>query len=210
MKKKLSKEIEIAKNPAVMHGTKLRTLSWFNTLIPRYATVKKWGRGARYKSDEKVQLDMAHKSWMMKLGRILGYRDIPAPNQMTGFLADGLFKESNRDTVVEAVNEMVQEYQSHQMSGEEKEAFRQLLQYLAVVSRVLSSDNVIKVFEFADYCKRAYTFILTAFPWALLSESIHRYQYYKVFSIKRCLKRLFRIFKKKSSTHQFNLDSIEY
>ena len=134
---------------------------------------------------------------MMKLGRILGYRDIPAPNQMTGFLEDGLFKESNRDTVVEAVNEMVQEYQSHQMSEEDKEAFRQLLQYLAVVSRVLSSDNVIKVFEFADYCKRAYTFILTAFPWALLSESIHRYQYYKVYSIKWCLKETLQDIEKK-------------
>ena len=95
---------------------------------------------------------------------------------MTGYLADNLYKEAKREEIIDIIAAMSQweKLWKTPMSESEKEMFRRLIQYLAVVCRVLSSDKFIKVQMFHDYCIKAYRHILESFPWVLLSQSIHR------------------------------------
>ena len=60
------------------------------------------------------------------------------------------------------------------MTDEEKEKIRSLMQRLAVVNRVMSSDSVVKVLEFRSYCLETYKQILNDFPFASVSETVHR------------------------------------
>ena len=60
------------------------------------------------------------------------------------------------------------------MTDEEKEKIRSLMQRLAVVNRVMSSDSVVKVLEFRSYCFKTYEQILNDFPFASVSETVHR------------------------------------
>ena len=60
------------------------------------------------------------------------------------------------------------------MTDEEKEQIRSLMQRLAVINRVMSSDSVVKVLEFRSYCLETYEKILRDFPFASVSETVHR------------------------------------
>lgn len=95
---------------------------------------------------------------------------------MTGYLADNLYKQEKREEIIDIIAAMSQWQKlfKRPMSEGEKDMFRKLIQHLAVVCRVLSSDRFIKVQVFHDYCIKAYRHILDSFPWALLSQSIHR------------------------------------
>ena len=87
-----------------------------------------------------------------------------------------LFSEAKRDEVIEALSSMRawQVSRGRSMTDEEKEKIRSLMQRLAVVNRVMSSDSVVKVLEFRSYCLETYEQILNDFPFASVSETVHR------------------------------------
>ena len=87
-----------------------------------------------------------------------------------------LFSEAKRDEVIEALSSMRawQVSRGRSMTDEEKEKIRSLMQRLAVVNRVMSSDSVVKVLEFRSYCLKTYEQILNDFPFASVSETVHR------------------------------------
>ena len=87
-----------------------------------------------------------------------------------------LFSEAKRDEVIEALSSMRawQVSRGRSMTYEEKEKIRSLMQRLAVVNRVMSSDSVVKVLEFRSYCLETYEQILNDFPFASVSETVHR------------------------------------
>jgi hypothetical protein len=60
------------------------------------------------------------------------------------------------------------------MKEEEKDNIRELMQRLAVIGRVVSSGQLVKVLEFRSYCLDTYIFILSKWRWCLLAESLHR------------------------------------
>jgi hypothetical protein len=49
-----------------------------------------------------------------------------------------------------------------------------LLQRFSTISRVVSSDQLIRVFAYKEYCLETYVFILQTWPWVHVSETIHR------------------------------------
>ena len=87
-----------------------------------------------------------------------------------------LFSEAKRDEVIEALSSMRawQVSRGRCMTDEEKEKIRSLMQRLAVVNRVMSSDSVVKVLEFRSYCLETDEQILRDFPFASVSETVHR------------------------------------
>ena len=60
------------------------------------------------------------------------------------------------------------------MSEMEKITFKELFQRLSVIGRVVSSNQLITVLDFRQYCLETYIFILTNWNWCLLAESLHR------------------------------------
>ena len=60
------------------------------------------------------------------------------------------------------------------MTEEEKEKIRSLMQRLTVINRVMSSDSVVKIIEFRSYCLETYTMIVSNFPTASVTETLHR------------------------------------
>jgi hypothetical protein len=45
---------------------------------------------------------------------------------------------------------------------------------LSTISRVVSSDQLIRVFAYKEYCLQTYLFILETWPWVHVSETVHR------------------------------------
>ena len=88
----------------------------------------------------------------------------------------GTLVDERRDEVVEALGSMSawQRAWGREMMIEEKEQIRCLLQRLSVINRVMSSDSVVKIFEFRSYCLATYELILATWPWASISETVHR------------------------------------
>ena len=60
------------------------------------------------------------------------------------------------------------------MTVEEKENLRLLLQRLNVINRVMSSDSVVKIMDFRSFCLETYSMILRNFPKASITETVHR------------------------------------
>ena len=87
-----------------------------------------------------------------------------------------LFSEDKREKVLESLSSMRawQVSRGRNMTDEEKEKIRCLMQRLTVINRVMSSDSVVKVLEFRSYCLQTYEQILVDFPFASVSETVHR------------------------------------
>lgn len=87
-----------------------------------------------------------------------------------------LFSEDKREEVLESLSSMRawQVSRGRNMTDEEKEKIRCLMQRLTVINRVMSSDSVVKVLEFRSYCLQTYEQILVDFPFASVSETVHR------------------------------------
>ena len=94
-------KIEVTRISSVLHRSTLRILTWLNQLISRLCTIQKWGRGNKFTDHGRKQFEKAWSAWMLVLGEVAGYRNLPCPNQMTGYLANRLFNESDRAGVVE-------------------------------------------------------------------------------------------------------------
>ena len=96
--------------------------------------------------------------------------------QVTGYMVQQFFSEAKREQVLEALSSMRAWHVSRgsSMTEEEKEKIRSLMQRLTVINRVMSSDSLVKVLEFRSYCLETYEQILTDFPFASVSETVHR------------------------------------
>ena len=96
--------------------------------------------------------------------------------QVTGNMVKLFFSEAKREQVVEALSSMRawQVSRGASLTEEEKDKIRRLMQKLAVINRVMSSDSVVRVLDFRSYCLETYEQILTDFPSASVSESVHR------------------------------------
>ena len=110
----------------------------------------------------------------MVLGEVGGYRDKPAPNQITGILASKFFLEKNRPAILEHIAKLWRKFNRSDLSEDAKIIFTSLLQRLSVIRRVIASDECVLVVEFFIYCQDTYIFILKSFPWCLISNSLHR------------------------------------
>ena len=161
---------------AVLHTGQLRLFGWFEQLIVRVSSNCPWGVGA-LPADAKKRRDAAEEEWKgEKLGPLVGFRHLRAPNQVTGNMVKVFFSEQRRDDVLAAVGSLKawQLSRGTPMTAEEKEQLRILLQRLSVINRVMSSDSVVKIMQFRSYCLDTYTMILRTFPTASVSETVHR------------------------------------
>ena len=125
----------------------------------------------------KKRKDDAEEEWKgEKLGPLVGFRHLRAPNQVTGNMVQVFFSEQRRADVLAAVSSLKawQLSRGRDMTVEEKEQLRSVLQRLNVINRVMSSDSVVKIMAFRSYCLDTYTMILTNFPTASVSETLHR------------------------------------
>ena len=161
---------------AVLHTSQLRLYGWVEQLLVRLCSKCPWGTG-RLPKEAKQRKELAEEEWKgEKLGRLIGFRHLRAPNQVTGNMVKLFFSEERRDEVVEALGSMSawQRAWGREMTVEEKDQIASLLQRLSVINRVMSSDSVVKIFHFRSYCLATYELILATWPWASISETVHR------------------------------------
>ena len=161
---------------AVLHTGQLRLFGWVEQLIVRISSDCPWGVGV-LPAGAKKRKDAAEEEWKgEKLGPLVGFRHLRAPNQVTGNMVQVFFSEQRREDVLAAVGSLKawQLSRGRDMAVEEKEQLRSVLQRLNVINRVMSSDSVVKIMAFRSYCLDTYTMILTNFPTASVSETLHR------------------------------------
>ena len=161
---------------AVLHTGQLRLFGWFEQLLVRLASDCPWSVG-KLPEPAKKRKEAAEEEWKgEKLGPLIGFRHLRAPNQVTGNMVRLFFSEQQREKILDALGSMQawQISRNRGMTNEEREQIRTLLQRLSVINRVMSSDSVIKVMEFRSYCLDTYTMILANFPNASISETVHR------------------------------------
>jgi hypothetical protein len=161
---------------AVLHTGQLRLYGWVEQLLVRLCSKCPWGMG-RLPKEAKQRKELAEEEWKgEKLGKLIGFRHLRAPNQVTGNMVKLFFSEKRRDEVVEALSSMSawQRAWGREMTVEEKEQIRCLLQRLSVINRVMSSNSVVEIFNFRSYCLATYELILATWPWASISETVHR------------------------------------
>ena len=161
---------------AVLHTGQLRLYGWVEQFLVRLCSNCPWGIG-RLPEDAKQRKELAEEEWKgEKLGKLIGFRHLRAPNQVTGNMVKLFFSEERRGEVVEALGTMSawQSTWEREMMEEEKEQIRSLLQRLSVINRVMSCDSVVKIFKFRSYCLATYEVILATWPWASVSETLHR------------------------------------
>ena len=160
---------------AVLHTGQLRLFGWVEQLFIRLASNTPWMKGRL--GEAKGRKESAEKEWKSeKLGRLIGFRDLKAPNQVTGNMVKVFFSEEKRPQVVAALASMRawQQSRGRDMTEEEKQQISCLLQRFNVINRVMSSDEVVKIFQFRGYCLNTYEMILNTFPEAAISEGVHR------------------------------------
>lgn len=171
----LSEHIEITRVSSVLHCSVLRILTWLNQLVPRDMTIKKWGQGHKFTDNSRLRFDKARKLWMLVLGEVGGYKDKPCPNQITGYLASKFFEGGDyREVVIGHIVKLWRKFNKSEMTDAAKKIYRELLQRLAIIRRVIASDECIIISKFFYYCQDTYLFILKSFPWCLISDSLHR------------------------------------
>lgn len=149
-----------------------------------------WGEG-RLPEAAKARKLQTEEEWKAeKLGHLVGFRHSHAPNQVTGNMVDLIFSEHNRGNVIEAVASMSgwKLYWRRVMTEQEKEHLRKLLQQMAVINRVMSSDSVVQVIhqflfcflmsylsdqilEYRRYCLDCYISVLETFPWVQVNTN---------------------------------------
>jgi hypothetical protein len=85
------------------------------------------------------------------------------------------FPKKNREKVIAGIAKLSSWKISygHEMLEEGKKNFRVLLQMLAVIGRVTSSRQLIKVFAFRKYCLNCNLCILEKWSWWQVFESVH-------------------------------------
>jgi hypothetical protein len=160
---------------AVLHTGQLRLFGWVEQLFIRLASNTPWMKGRL--GEAKERKEKAEKEWKSeKLGRLIGFRDLKAPNQVTGNMVKLFFSEEKRPQVVAALASMRawQQSRGRDMTEEEKQQISCLLQRFNVINRVMSCDEVIKIFQFRGFCLDTYEMILSTFPEAAISEGVHR------------------------------------
>ena len=161
---------------AVLHTGLLRLFGWFEQLLIRLASDCPWNVGA-LPPLAKQRKENAEEEWKgEKLGPLIGFRHLRAPNQVTGNMVKVFFSEERRGEVLEAVGSLKawQLSRGRDMTVEEKENLRLLLQRLNVINRVMSSDSVVKIMDFRSFCLETYSMILRNFPKASITETVHR------------------------------------
>ena len=161
---------------AVLHTGQLRLFGWMEQLIVRMASECPWSVGV-LPPDAKARKEAAEQEWKgQKLGPLIGFRHLRAPNQVTGNMVKVFFSEQRREEVLDAVGSLKawQLSRGRDMTAEEKEQLRSLLQRLSVINRVMSSDSVVKIMKFRSYCLETYTMIVSNFPTASVTETLHR------------------------------------
>lgn len=172
----VTSEFEVTKIMSILHAARLRAFVWVLELIIRWAAkCLQWGEGAIPPST-KDRLEKCRKEVRKKLGPLLGFRDRKCPNQVTGALADLFFSEKNRDNLINMVESLTFWRKSYRraMSEADKINLRRLVQGLAVMGRVGTSGQLVKVFNLRNYGIELHLFIQETWPWILLGESVHR------------------------------------
>ena len=161
---------------AVLHTGQLRLFGWIEQLLVRLASDCPWNIG-KLPEAAKRRKEAAEEEWKSrKLGPLIGFRHLRAPNQVTGNMVRLFFSEQQREKILDALGSMEawQVSRSRGMTSGEREQIRILMQRLSVINRVMSSDSVIKVMKFRSYCLDTYMMILANFPGASISETVHR------------------------------------
>ena len=161
---------------AVLHTGQLRLFGWMEQLIVRMASECPWSVG-QLPPDAKARKEAAEQEWKgQKLGPLIGFRHLRAPNQVTGNMVKVFFSEQRREDVLDAVGSLKawQLSRGRDMTAEEREQLRSLLQRLSVINRVMSSDSVVKIMDFRSFCLETYSMILRNFPKASITETVHR------------------------------------
>ena len=130
--------------PVTNDNSALRILSWFNNLGSRHCSKTGWGRGHRFTDSERKRFESCKLDWKLLLGEVAGYRNKPCPNQMTGYLADRMFAENQREAFVEKIAKLWQKFRKGEMPTTMKDVYLELLQRFAVIRRVVAADRCIR------------------------------------------------------------------
>jgi hypothetical protein len=150
--------------------TKMRLLEWALHLMYRLKSgVHRWGRGLRLSDHQKRRFEAGKEAVKTGIWERLHLRvDRPDPygrggNTNKGPTADTFFSEASRDHLCSLFND------------EDGPDMQELLQRLSVILRVVSSSSrTIDSVAFEEYCRSTYLHILTSYPWASITPSLHR------------------------------------
>ena len=171
----MTQEFEITKVLSVLH-TKLRSVPFIEDLICRdLSGCHQWGDG-RIPEAEKVRYMHLKEEWKAKLGPILGFRNKKAPNQITGHFCDMFFHENQRRELIELIANLQiwSEEGKRELTETELNNFKTLIQGAAVICRVASCNQKVKVLELRRFCIDYHLFISQTWPWILWGETFHR------------------------------------
>ena len=158
-------ESDITKNIPVCHS-KIRTVDWFSDLLTRAVSHKKWYHSERpvtYTGEERSEYLIAQElikdEFYQKIGVNLGN-----PGDM---VAGNAFKTFSSDSAREVICGIV--------SDDLKEDVQTIhLGLCAVVKVINSQKRLVNIPALSELCTSVYLTILKAFPWAIISPSVHR------------------------------------
>ena len=134
-----------------------------------------WGSG-RIPADQKERYQTVSLSWKEMLGSLLGFRGRQAPNQITGFLCDMFLSFERRPAVLDCIRELNiwREDKFSSLTETEVDNYSRLLEGLSVIGRVAASQGRVKLLKLRQFCQDYHLFLVTTWPWILMSESVHR------------------------------------
>ena len=134
-----------------------------------------WGSG-RIPADKKERYEIISLKWKEMLGPLLGFRGRKSPNQITGFLCDIFLSFGRRPAVLNCIKTLNiwREDKFCPLTETELDNYRRLLEGLSVIGRVAASKGKVKVLKLRQFCQDYHLFLVTTWPWILMSESVHR------------------------------------
>ena len=154
---------------SILH-CRIRALYFFERLMYRlHCQIHNWSITAKKNPTGKKALDDAEDDFKLQVRKILKIKiDMPNPfggTSDSGNTAERFFEATCRDELVDMVN----------TTPYLKECLKSIHKKFSIILRVLSSGRKIHTEEFNQYCYEAYEELMTSFPWARPSPTVHAF-----------------------------------